>query len=256
VDDVAPQGDAVVHEIALVSGVHRLDARLHEPAGPPRGGIVVAHPHPLHGGHMDHPVVVCAAERAAALGLFALRFDFRGVQASEGNQADFAGHLEDWRQAAREVAARTPGGVHLGGGFSYGSRTLATVLDPDQGRRPDLGGLLLLAPATRVPTTRRDFGNLLLGRPLGEAARDARVIGHLGALLLPTQVLVGSEDVVAPADELRAALPAAAHLQVLGGLNHFFSRQTGAGALARDLFVPAVDRALSALIQAAPQRPA
>lgn len=243
--------DPAVQHLALTSGIHRLDARLHVPVGPLRGSLVVAHPHPLHGGNMDHPVVVCTAGRAAACGLLALRFDFRGVQASEGEQGDFAGHLEDWRRAAEEVAARAGDGVHLGGGFSYGSRTLATVLDPDLERRPHLDGLLLLAPATRVPTTRRDFGNLLLGRPLGEAARDARVIGHLGALALPTVVLVGDHDVVAPADELRAALPPAARLRVLSGLNHFFSRHTGAGALAVDAFVPAVDLALAELIDAA-----
>ena len=236
------------HDLTIPSGVYRLDARLHVPASGVRGSLVVAHPHPMHGGHMNHPVVVTTAERGAHLGLLALRFDFRGVQASEGDTSDMDGHLEDWRRAAVEVAERAGTGPRLGAGFSYGSRTLATVLYPERDRRPHLDGLLLLAPATRVPTTRRDFGNLLLGRPLSEAARDERVLRHLGALELPTQVLVGENDVVAPVDELAAALPAHAKLTVLPGLNHFFSRHTGAGALATDVFVPAVDAALAALL--------
>ena len=234
--------------ISFVSGIHRIDARLHEPEGTPRGGIVVAHPHPMHGGTMDHSVVVAAAARAHRKGLLALRFDFRGVQASEGQTDDAQGHLEDWRVARNEVANRAGTGPILGAGFSYGSRTLATVLRPDEARRPTLDALLLLAPATRVPTTRRDFGNLLLGRPLAQARVDTRVLANLGALTLPTQVIVGAHDVVAPHEELAAALPDHAVLQVLPALNHFFSRRTGAGPLARDLFEPAVDRALDALL--------
>ncbi len=237
--------------ITLVSGALRLDARLHEPAQnlPERGAIVIAHPHPMHGGHMNHPVVVCAAERAAAKGLTALRFDFRGVQASEGRTDDMEGHLEDWRVARNDVRRRAPDGPMIGCGFSYGSRTLATVLAPNQTHPPQLDALLLLAPATRVPTTRRDFGNLLLGRPLSEAARDSRVLANLGALTLPTQVLVGELDVVAPHEELRAALPNHAALSVLPGLNHFFSKHTGAGALHSESFVPAIDGALDALLR-------
>ena len=233
---------------SFVSGIHRIDARLHEPAHTPRGGMVVAHPHPMHGGNMDHGVVVATAERGAGAGLLALRFDFRGVQHSEGRTDDDQGHLEDWRVARNEVVRRAGSGPVIGAGFSYGSRTLATVMRPQEERRPALDALLLLAPATRVPKTRRDFGNLLLGRPLSEAAIDERVLANLADLSLPTQVLVGENDVVAPHDELRAALPDHAVLRVLPGLNHFFSQKTGAGPLARDLFLPAVDAALGALL--------
>ena len=245
---------ALVRSVTLISGTHRLDARLHEPSidgkrAASSGAIVVAHPHPMHGGHMNHAVVVTASERAASKGLTALRFDFRGVQASEGRTDDTEGHLEDWRVAQGDVRSRAPAGPMLGCGFSYGSRTLATVLAPDSEDPPALDALLLLAPATRVPTTRRDFGNLLLGRPLSEAARDARVLSNLAALTLPTQVLVGERDVVAPHEELRAALPPHATLTVLPGLNHFFSKHTGAGALHSESFVPALDRALDALLR-------
>ena len=237
-----------VRPISFTSGMHRISARFHPALPPERGAAIVAHPHPAHGGAMDHPVVVTSAERAARAGLGALRFDFRGVGQSEGNNRDFEGHLDDWRQAVREVRVRIPAGFLLGAGFSYGARTLAWLLHPGRPLRPDVDGVLLLAPATRVPTSRRDFGNLLLGRPLSEASLDEHVLENLRSLTVPSEVIVGEGDVVAPHEELAANLPAHARLQVLPGLNHFFSHSTGAGALALELFVPAVDAALGRLL--------
>lgn len=234
----------------FTSGIHAIDARQHEARGPVRGGIVVAHPHPLHGGHMDHPVVVAACERAARLGLTALRFDFRGVRASEGSTGDFLGHLDDWRAALAALRARVPDGPLLGAGFSYGARSLAALLRPDRLRPVDVAAALLIAPATRVPRTKRDFGNLLLGRPLGEATLDAEALANLRAIAIPTRVVVGSADVVAPHEELRRHLAPRAELVVLEGLGHFFSRRAGAGPVDHGLLDPALDAALAELLAA------
>lgn len=236
--------------LSLPSGVYTLDARLHTPPVQTRGAIVIAHPHPAHGGHMDHSVVVTACERAATLGLAAVRFDFRGVRASEGSVTDFLGHLDDWRAAVLLAATHAAGGPVLGGGFSYGARAIAALLRPDRSNRPDLDGLLLLAPATRVPRTKRDFGNLLLGRPISDAARDGEVLQNLRSLDLPVEVLVGALDVVAPAEELAAHLPSHANLHVLADLNHFFSRDKGAGKTAHDVLDGAIDGSLRALLEA------
>ena len=239
---------APVRDISFTSGMHRISARFHPAAPPARGAAIVAHPHPAHGGDMEHPVVVTAAERTARIGLGTLRFDFRGVGHSEGNRRDFEGHLDDWRQAVREVRLRIPDGPLLGAGFSYGARSLAWLLHPKRPMRPRLDALLLLGPATRVPTSRRDFGNLLLGRPLSEATLDEHVLENLRSLTGPVEVIVGDRDVVAPHEELAANLPEHAVLQVLPGLNHFFSRTTGAGALDEDTFTAAVDQALARLV--------
>lgn len=235
-----------VRAVSFVSGIHRIDARWHQ-AEEQRGTVVVTHPHPAHGGNMEHAVVVTTCERAVAAGLSALRFDFRGVGQSEGDRKDWQGHLDDWRQACEDAVRRAGRGPLYGAGFSYGSRTLAALPRLEPARCPDFAGVLLLAPATRVPKTRRDFGNLLLGRPLADAALDPHVLANLRALAFPTEVLVGDGDVVAPHEELRANLPSHAVLTVLPGLNHFFSRGTGAGALDRTSFVAAVDAALERL---------
>ncbi|MDJ0974978.1 MAG: hypothetical protein QNJ98_11000 [Planctomycetota bacterium] len=233
------------------SGIHAIDARLHAAEGTARGGIVVAHPHPLHGGNMDHPVVVAACERAARLGLTALRFDFRGVRASEGSTSDFLGHLDDWRAAVATLRAHVPEGPLLGAGFSYGARSLAALLRPDRLRKLDVRGALLIAPATRVPRSKRDFGNLLLGRPLNEATLDAEALDNLRAVPVPTRVIVGSGDVVAPHDELRRHLAADGELIVLEGLGHFFSRRPGAGPVDHGQLDPALDQAIADLLDAA-----
>ena len=235
-------------ESSLLSGRYRLDARVHDPAAPPRGGLVVAHPHPGHGGQMDHPVVRRTCEVGTAHGLLALRFNFRGVGASEGSTDDRSGHQHDWRQALADAAVRAQTGHVIAAGFSYGARTLARLVHEHPRPAPMPAGVLLLAPATRVPTTKRDFGHLLLGRPLGEAPRDPEVLDNLRRLPAPAVVLVGARDVVAPVEELRATLPAHAHLIVLPGLSHFFSRNRGAGPLAEDLMAPALDEAFRHLL--------
>lgn len=231
----------------LVSDGFRLDARVHRPRGEARGSVAVAHPHPGHGGHMDHPVVVALAARAAALGLASLRFDVRGVRHSDGDVADAAGHLTDLRVASQAIADEVPSGrPRLGSGFSYGARLWLAAMAG--GTPPPVVGLVLAAPATRVPRSARDFGDLLLGRPVRDAARDATAIAHLGAVAVPTRVLVGEGDVVAPPDELRAVASRTTTVTVLPGLNHFFSRSTGTGSTDLDALHAAIDDAFAALL--------
>jgi alpha/beta superfamily hydrolase len=50
----------------------------------PFPGVVMCHPHPLHGGSMDNNVVVAVTFGLADAGIASLRFNFRGVGNSEG----------------------------------------------------------------------------------------------------------------------------------------------------------------------------
>lgn len=224
----------------------RLAGLLTRPTGPPRGSVVVAHPHPGHGGHMDHGVVRTVAERAAAAGLVALRFDVGGVRTSVGDVHDRAAHLRELFAAIDVVERLAPGLPRYGAGFSYGARLwMEAVLRPEA---PTVAGLLLLAPATRVPKSSRDFGDLLLGRPIRDAALDPRSLERLAAIPVPARILVGANDTVAPPDELRAHAAAIAPVVVIEGVNHFFSRAVGGGATAYDALVPALDAAWTDLV--------
>ncbi|HVG93951.1 MAG TPA: alpha/beta hydrolase [Planctomycetota bacterium] len=230
----------------LVSEGHRLAAALSRPPAAPIGSVAVAHPHPGHGGHMDHSVVRAAAERFAAHGVAALRFDVRGVRDSDGDVDDDIGHRMDLLAASDEAAREAPGLPRWGAGFSYGARLWLEAMNrPDA---PPVGGLVLLAPATRVPRTPRDFGDLLLGRTIRDAALDLRVLERLERLPTRAVVLVGERDAVAPPHEVARHAGARTTVVVLPGLNHFFSRATGAGETAYDVLVPALDAAIRDLL--------
>jgi alpha/beta superfamily hydrolase len=82
---------------------------------------VVCHPHPQFGGTM-HTLVVCRAARAAReAGLPTLRFNFRGVGASQGTYDKGIGERDDVRAALDFLSARFPHLPICLMGFSFGS---------------------------------------------------------------------------------------------------------------------------------------
>src|SRR5437867_4055484 len=87
-----------------VPGGPRLEARLAVPAEP-TGGLVVAHPHPLYGGDMENPVVVRTVDVSQTGGLASLRFNFRGVGASNGTHDGGKGEQDDAAAALEMLAA-------------------------------------------------------------------------------------------------------------------------------------------------------
>ena len=151
-----------------------------------------------------------------------------------------------WRRRPRP-RRRAAGLPRYGAGFSYGARLWLEALRLET--PPTCAGALLLAPATRVPRTPRDFGDLLLGRPIREAALDGRVLERLAKLPVPTRILVGERDEVAPPHEVSRHAGPLATVTVLAGLNHFFSRATGGGSPATDVLAPALDAAWGALVR-------
>ena len=58
-------------------------------------GVVLCHPHPRYGGDMNNGVVTAMARSIAAAGMAVLRFNFRGVGASEGSFSQGAGEVDD-----------------------------------------------------------------------------------------------------------------------------------------------------------------
>src|SRR5207244_7576920 len=89
-----------------------LEARISGPTSP-MGGVVICHPHPLYGGDMNNPVVTLAAEEAAAAGLCALRFNFRGVGRSSGSHDNGDAEQRDVEAAVAHLRAAL-GGLSLG----------------------------------------------------------------------------------------------------------------------------------------------
>jgi len=56
---------------------------------------VICHPHPLHGGSMDNKVVTTLVRTYRDLGIPSIRFNFRGVGASEGVFDNAVGEVDD-----------------------------------------------------------------------------------------------------------------------------------------------------------------
>lgn len=83
-----------------------------------RGVAVVAHPHPLFGGTMTNKVVQTVARACVLAGWQAVRFNFRGVGASQGEHDAGRGELDDMLAV---VAQAAPQGPLVLAGFSFGA---------------------------------------------------------------------------------------------------------------------------------------
>jgi alpha/beta superfamily hydrolase len=101
----------------------RLEALLDEPEGnrPARAAVVFAHPHPQFGGTMHTKVVFQGAKGLSRIGCAVLRFNFRGVGASDGVFDRGEGEKADFAAALEYMAAKYPGTKLWAAGFSFGA---------------------------------------------------------------------------------------------------------------------------------------
>src|ERR1700732_3651446 len=99
----------------------KLEALLEEPEDQsPREAVLVCHPHPLHGGTMHNKVVYRIARGLRRAGAVVMRFNYRGVNRSEGKYDNGAGETEDARAALEVLRSRYPELPFSLAGFSFG----------------------------------------------------------------------------------------------------------------------------------------
>jgi len=108
----------------------------------PLGSVVVCHPHPQHGGTMHNKVAHTLARAFVRLGYAALRFNFRGIENSEGEYDEGVGELDDALAAISWMRARDPGARLWLAGFSFGA-AIAVGAAVDTA----VDGLVSVAPA-------------------------------------------------------------------------------------------------------------
>ena len=115
-----------------------------EHADSPLGTAVICHPHPQQGGTMDNKVVMTIARAALQLGWRTVRFNFRGVGASQGTWDDGVGEIDD---ALAVIAAQRDGPLLLGG-FSFGAYVASQAAQrlPDDAKARQL---VLVGPSTQ-----------------------------------------------------------------------------------------------------------
>jgi len=160
---------------------------------------LLCHPHPLHGGTMDNKVVQTVARALVQLGCTTVRFNFRGVGASEGSWGEGPGEIDD--AAAVLTAHHHSGQALVLAGFSFGgyvATQLAARLATD--RESAARRLVLVAPA---------------------------VVSFTAAPVPPDTLLIhGEHDEVVPLQAvLDWARPQQLPVTVLPGAGHFFHGQ-------------------------------
>ncbi len=103
---------------------------------------VVCHPHPLHGGTMTNKVAYMLARALVELGAAAVRFNFRGVGASEGQYADGVGEVDDALAVIDWAQRKHPQAIIWLAGFSFGGAVAARA-----SLHREVQQLVLVAPA-------------------------------------------------------------------------------------------------------------
>jgi len=117
----------------LPGSAGRLEALLEEPEhAEPVEAAVVCHPHPQHGGTMHNKVVYRLARGLRKSGCAVLRFNYRGVNLSEGTYDGGWGETEDARVALRELQSRYPYLPLMAAGFSFGSRVALRLTESEK----------------------------------------------------------------------------------------------------------------------------
>jgi uncharacterized protein len=169
------------------------------PAGAPLGTAVVCHPHPQHGGTMDNKVVQTLARAFVQLGWRSVRFNFRGIGASQGAWDDGVGEIDDALAVIK--ATRDDGAALMLAGFSF-------------------GGFVAAAAASTLPEAERAQRLVLVGPSTQKQ--------QVPAVPADTLVIHGETDDVVPlAATLAWARPQALPVVVFPGVGHFFHGQLG-----------------------------
>jgi len=194
--------NAQTEKLQLQGAAGVIEALRDQPAAgtPALGVAVIAHPHPLFGGTMDNKVVQTLARAFIGCGWTAVRFNFRGVGASQGVHDEGRGELQDMLAVIEQVA---PAGPLAISGFSFGSFVACGAIDKLWGTRELERIVLVGTAAARFAVS-----------PLPPEAHERTLVVH------------GEQDDTVPlAAVLDWARPQTLPVTVVPGGGHFFHGQ-------------------------------
>ena len=167
-------------------------------AGPVIEAALVCHPHPQHGGTMHNKVVYRLARGLRNSGCVVLRFNYRGVNLSEGTYGAGHGETDDARAALNELHRRYPKLPLLAAGFSFGSRIVLRLAE----KETEIGRAILVGFPARLEDGKRAY-----------------------PVAIPKYFVQSTRDEFGPVPEFRAfyeAMPEPKHLDWVEAEDHFF----------------------------------
>ena len=168
----------------------------------PWPGVVICHPHPLHGGNMDNNVVLALALGLAEEGFVTLRFNFRGVGGSEGEHTGGEKEFQEVLGALDLVKAWPDTNAKTGlAGYSFGTSVI-------------LGHSELYGEADAIALVSPPF-RAVEGTPL----KDSKV---------PALIVTGDRDKLVDSTQLDAELAGFSHspqFKLFDGVDHFWYGQ-------------------------------
>jgi len=188
-----------IESLFLSGPAGRLEALLEEPDGQePVKAALVCHPHPKGGGTMHNKVVYRIARGLRRTGCVVLRFNYRGVNLSEGIYDAGRGETDDARVALNAIRSRYPALPVVLAGFSFGSRIALRLAGEEQG--------LERVIAVGFPTTIPEHG-------------------YVNDVKIPKYFVQSTEDAFGPRDQFSAfyeSVPEPKHLDWVAAGDHFF----------------------------------
>ncbi len=161
-------------------------------------GLVMTHPHPLYGGTMHNNVVRSVVHTYREMNYSTLRFNFRGVEGSEGQFGSGIGEQEDVKAALAYMSGLGKKQIDLAG-YSFGAWVNALGLAEFQ----EAQRLVMVSP----PVSFIDFGFLQYNPKI-------------------QLVIAGSRDEIAEYKTVEKMLPTwneQAMFRVIQGADHFYS---------------------------------
>jgi len=161
-------------------------------------GVVISHPHPLYGGSMHNNVVKAVAHAYQEEGYSTLRFNFRGVERSEGDYDNGNGEQQDVHAALRYLTKLGKSKIDLAG-YSFGSWVNALGINGFK----EAGRLIMVSP----PVSFIDFSFLQYSPKI-------------------KLVICGTRDEIAEYKKVEKMLPKwndQALFRVIQGADHFYS---------------------------------
>jgi uncharacterized protein len=166
-----------------------------------RAVVVLAHPHPAHGGTMRSLVTSELFRTLPDTGMAVLRFNFRGVEGSTGTHGGGPAERSDVAAAVAEAACRRPGLPLVLSGWSFGGDVSLAVDDPA------ISCWFAVAPTLRI-----------LDPSLLVAATDPR----------PKHLAVPEHDEFNPPDACREKVEGwtATSVEVVAGADHYLVGRT------------------------------